>query len=95
MSTIPISDVVPLAQWIQAYHSFRTRLDLLLYQTRLSLTALHHDRLGPPAQAGVWEASEYRVLVEERSWTFEVPEDATLDSALAAFTLYQEKLFKG
>lgn len=94
MTTIPISDVVPLAQWIQAYHSFRAKLDMTLYLTGLSLLDLHRDRFGPETSPGAWEAPSYMVFVEERILSFEIPEDSTTETALEAFRVYQEGLFQ-
>lgn len=94
MTTIPISDVVPLAQWIQAYHTFRARLDLTLYTSGLGLLALHQDRFGPPAQPGVWETCDWRAIIKGRTLTFEVPEKSSADSAIMAFNQYQKRLFE-
>lgn len=94
MITVPISDIIPLALWVQAYHAFRVRLDLALLRTGLDLLALHEDRLGPPVQAGVWETDTYRVYVQGNALTFEVPEGCSILDATEAFNTYQEKLFK-
>lgn len=93
IGTIPISDVIPLAPWIQAYHHFRVRLDLRLYQSGLSLLDLHRNQLGPETRPGVWETSEYRIFIEGRALSFEIPEDSSIKAAFAAFDLYQKKLF--
>jgi hypothetical protein len=93
MISIPISDVIPLAQWIQIYHAFRVKLDICLYQTGETVLGLHRTRLGPESQPGVWETQEYIVFVTERTITFEVPESSYPDEAAAAFSNYQAKLF--
>ena len=91
--TIPISDIVPLVQWIQAYHIFRVRFDRSLHQTGLSPAGLHRQRLGPEVAPGVWEGRGYRVYVGPQSVSFEVYENATADQALVAFDRYQDELF--
>jgi hypothetical protein len=92
--TIPISDIVPLVQWIQAYHNFRAKFDSSLRQTGLSPVELHHQRLGPEDAPGVWRGKGYRIYVGPLAVSFEVPEDVTPDQALAAFDHYQTRLFK-
>ncbi len=94
MTTIPISEIVPLVQWIQTYHVFRTKLDLILYQTGWGLEDLHLDRLGAATNPGVWETNGYKVLVHGFALTFEVKEGSSVDEALAAFKDYQESLFR-
>lgn len=94
MTTIPISEVLPFVQWIQEYHTFRTRLDLVLYQTALNLLELHQKKLGPEVHPGVWEGKSYRVFVQARTITFEVLENSSADEALKAFNTYQKKLFR-
>lgn len=94
MTTIPISDVVPLAQWIQAYLTFRARLDLTLYTSGLDLLALHRGQFGLPARPGVWETCDWRVIIKGHTLTFEVPEKSSADSAIMAFNKYQKKLFE-
>ena len=91
--TIPISDIVPLVQWIQAYHIFRVRFDQSLQQTGLTPTELHRKQLGPEVAPGVWEGRGDRVYVAPQSVSFEVYENATSDQALVAFDRYQDKLF--
>lgn len=91
--SIPISDLVPLVQWIQAYHDFRARFDQSLRQTSLTPAELHRTQLGPEAAPGVWEGSDYRVFVGPKAVSFEVSEDLDSDEALAAFDRYQETLF--
>lgn len=93
MTTVPISEIVPLAQWIQAYHVFRAKLDLLLYQTGWNLGTLHRNQLGVEVSPGVWEADGYRVFIQGQALTFEVREGCSLDEALDAFNGYQKRLF--
>ncbi len=93
MATKPISEVVPLEEWIRTYHSFRTELDLRLRETGFNLIELHQNALGPEISPGAWEGNGYRVYVEGRALTFEVSEEASTDEALEAFKSYRESLF--
>jgi len=93
MKTVPISEIVPLIQWIQIYHAFRVRLDLRMYQTGLTLRELHRTQFGPEVASGVWETELYKVFVEERTLSFEVSETLSLDEAVEAFEGYQTRLF--
>ena len=94
MVTKPISEVVPLEEWIRTYHSFRAKLDLRLRETGFNLIELHQNALETEIAPGVWEGSGYRIHVEGRALTFEVSEEATMDEALEAFESYQRSLFK-
>ena len=94
MVTVPISEVVPLIQWIQIHHAFKAKLDILLYQTGFNLETLHLDRFGVEVSPCVWEDPfGYRVVIQGKALTFEVLEEFSLDEALLAFNDYQEKLF--
>lgn len=93
MSTKPVSEIVPLAEWVQAYHVFKAKLDTHLYQTGMDLVEMHLQALGEERSPNVWEKSGYRVRLEGQAVTFEVSEEATADEALAQFRAYQEWLF--
>jgi hypothetical protein len=93
MATVPISDRLPLVEWIQEYHAFRVRFELELYYTGFTAQELHRDRLGSEASPGVWVGKGYAVVVATKSVSFEVDENFTLDEVLATFHAYQEQLF--
>ncbi len=94
MNTVPISEVIPLMQWIQIYHAFRVRLDLHLYQSGLTLQGLHTAQFGPETSPGVWETGTYRVLIGDRTLTFEVLDTLTTEETLSEFKKYQTQLFR-
>jgi hypothetical protein len=90
---IPISDVVPLATWIPAYHHFRFRLNTRLMSSGLSLIELHQQQLGAEDRPWIWRTSDYTVIIEGRALSFEIPEMSSVEKALSIFELYQKKLF--
>jgi len=90
--TVPISDVVPLGQWVLAYHNFQTRLERLLRESGKSVYDLHVEKLGPETRPGVWERLGCHVYVRAQTVSLEVPESARPGTAMKAFDSYQQVL---
>jgi len=90
--TVPISDVVPLGQWVLAYHDFQTRLERLLRETDKSVHDLHVEKLGPETRPGVWERLGCHVYVRAQTVSLEVPESTRANTAMKAFNSYQDVL---
>ncbi len=90
--TVPIPDVVPLGQWVLAYHNFQTRLEKLLRQSGKDVHELHVEKLGPETRPGVWERLGCTVYVRAQTVSLEVSESARPDTAMKAFDAYQQVL---
>ena len=88
---VPVSDVIPLIEWLTVYHRFRAELDQKLTQTGVTLVELHTKKLGSPTSPDVWEGADYRVHVK-KTISFEVLEGTPPEQAFAAFNRYQTRL---
>jgi len=93
MATIPISNRLPLVEWIQEHHAFRVKFELELYRMGLSAQELHRVRLGPEVTSGVWIGRGYAVVVATKSVSFEVDESLSAREVLEVFHSYQKQLF--